>query len=596
MAGKLLHNLYEKTKSDLHTFVFLTVVGGFARGPPSHCSPLVGKPHTNFIPLLHPHTTTPPSVKSTQHPCDPNLDLPPYPLPMSTHQSRLLEGLRSMKKNYLNLNSDMKKDLKWFMEFAAQWNGVGIIPRNEVATEIYVDASGTGIGAHNGALAYATQVVDLKDPVKNIAYLEAVNIVVALHTFVNQRYQGKVVRIHCDNEATVSVLATGRGKDRTMLDVARAAWMVEAMFNIKLLYVHVPGKLNILADHLSRAAMSTTASREAGALLCENNIMLIQPCLHAIDNVHPSIYSSTGLRLTAAACRAAPIVSQSGRDREGQAGNGEAVPQLHPLHEGRPTAPGLPGHMCMDRGKGDGRRPTSDSKEQTVTLEGVRVAGGCEHGTIPAPPCDPSGRRATKGQVLYTQTIKGDTSQTSTICAGRHPKEYNGTGCKSSDPGYVPRSPPPIGGRAPVNQGNGLYQAPHTWRRHKTQVGHIDDSQVGQKYAELRPAEGSPSRKGCEDKVLCGGGDRTPHPAMPDRGPVSAPVCIRRVAASDTGVLCPQGLDISKPQSQAEPLGIYSSFTPAGSSYTSASTRLPRDRHPTLRGLAQQRAPGVHQI
>ena len=61
--------------------------GGFARGPPSHCSPLVGKPHTNFIPLLHPPTTTPPSAKSTQHPCDLNLDLPPYPLPMSTYQS-----------------------------------------------------------------------------------------------------------------------------------------------------------------------------------------------------------------------------------------------------------------------------------------------------------------------------------------------------------------------------------------------------------------------------------------------------------------------------------------------------------------------------
>ena len=73
-----------------------------------------------------------------------------------------------MTKNYLNITSDMRKDLKWFKEFASQWNGVGIIPKCDVATEIYVDASGVGIGAHNGVQAYATQVAQVKDPVKTL--------------------------------------------------------------------------------------------------------------------------------------------------------------------------------------------------------------------------------------------------------------------------------------------------------------------------------------------------------------------------------------------------------------------------------------------
>lgn len=42
--------------------------------------------------------------------------------------SRLLEGLRSMKRNFTKVTDDMKQDLCWFREFADSWNGISLIP------------------------------------------------------------------------------------------------------------------------------------------------------------------------------------------------------------------------------------------------------------------------------------------------------------------------------------------------------------------------------------------------------------------------------------------------------------------------------------
>ena len=132
---------------------------------------------------------------------------------------RLLHALRDSKDYYLNVTSDMRKDMRWFMEFVEEWNRTALIPTTEFSTEIYVDASGTGTGAHDGKHAY-TRVAPDADPVDNIAYLEAMNIVIALQTFLKYDYSGTTIRILCDNEAAVMVLRSGRGKDKVLLDVA----------------------------------------------------------------------------------------------------------------------------------------------------------------------------------------------------------------------------------------------------------------------------------------------------------------------------------------------------------------------------------------
>ena len=54
----------------------------------------------------------------------------------------------------------------------------------------------------------------------------------------------------------VSVLRSGRGHNQVILQAARVAWTVQALFQVKIVYEHIPGHLNTLADALSRAHLS----------------------------------------------------------------------------------------------------------------------------------------------------------------------------------------------------------------------------------------------------------------------------------------------------------------------------------------------------
>ena len=62
----------------------------------------------------------------------------------------------------------------------------------------------------------------------------------------------KKVKIHCDNQAVVEVLTTGKTKDPFLATCARNIWLITAIFNIEIIVIHVSGKHNQIADLLSR--------------------------------------------------------------------------------------------------------------------------------------------------------------------------------------------------------------------------------------------------------------------------------------------------------------------------------------------------------
>ena len=84
----------------------------------------------------------------------------------------------------------------------------------------------------------------------NIAHLEILNIV-ALRVW-HQFWANKKVAIACDNEAVVHVLNTGRTRDLTLAAIAHNIQFEAARDNIDLQANHIPGKLNVAADLLSR--------------------------------------------------------------------------------------------------------------------------------------------------------------------------------------------------------------------------------------------------------------------------------------------------------------------------------------------------------
>ena len=65
-------------------------------------------------------------------------------------------------------------------------------------------------------------------------------------------WQGKVVHVHSDNEAVVSVLNMGYSKDEQMMHLVRCLFFILAVWDISLFACHLPGVLNVAADAISR--------------------------------------------------------------------------------------------------------------------------------------------------------------------------------------------------------------------------------------------------------------------------------------------------------------------------------------------------------
>ena len=58
--------------------------------------------------------------------------------------------------------------------------------------------------------------------------------------------------IACDNLAVVQVLNSGKTRDLTLASIARNIQFQVATMNINLKVIHIPGKVNVIADLLSR--------------------------------------------------------------------------------------------------------------------------------------------------------------------------------------------------------------------------------------------------------------------------------------------------------------------------------------------------------
>ena len=259
--------------------------------------------------------------------------------PARLYVSKLLEALRQMKGYYINVNAEMKSDLRWFLEFGESWNGVSLIPKTTPDMEIHVDACLTGIGASDGQRAYAKQVAEFADPADNITELEGLNIAVAMDTFLSESNAGSHVLIHCDNQPAVDVFSSGRGRNKVLLDSARKAWLIQARLSLDVTYVHIPGVSNIIADRLSRAHISNSCKASSDTIVRDHNLSIIDPVLDAFDSVVPTIRSRSEVPLPARQSNFKAVPGTGSRHApESQDGSGN----LHSIHEVGRAQPGVP--------------------------------------------------------------------------------------------------------------------------------------------------------------------------------------------------------------------------------------------------------------
>lgn len=209
--------------------------------------------------------------------------------------ARLLEGLRSMKRNYVKVDIEMRKDLYWFEEFSHSWNGVSLMPGKAYDRVIQVDACGSGIGAHDGRRAYGGRITPVADPVANITEFEAANVVIAINTFVGRLDRGSHILVQCDNIASVDVFRSRRGKNKVLLECARHLWMVQAILDVTISYEHIPGTENSIADSLSRLHINDSYKDIAFRYMQDNGITYVEPCLYMFSVLSPLITSRAGI-------------------------------------------------------------------------------------------------------------------------------------------------------------------------------------------------------------------------------------------------------------------------------------------------------------
>lgn len=86
---------------------------------------------------------------------------------------------------------------------------------------------------------------------------EFVPILLVLHVWGHQ-WSHAVITFHCDNRAVVDVLSKTTSRDPGMLSVLQAVLTFSLPCDLMVRAVHFPGKLNVVADYLSRSQASPT--------------------------------------------------------------------------------------------------------------------------------------------------------------------------------------------------------------------------------------------------------------------------------------------------------------------------------------------------
>ena len=376
---------------------------------------------------------------------------------------RLLEALRGAKGKFCNVNASMRADFAWFQEFLQQWNGVSVIPPSTPNREILVDACPTGVGGADQHRIYTGRVCPLDDPVANITELEAANVVVALHTLLIPEDAGSHVRVWCDNVAAVHALRTGRCKNKVLMESARAVWMVQALLDVQISFEHIPGRLNTLADALSRAHLAPKFYNIVQQYIVKFGLKFTDPCLFSLNNVE--IHSRSGHRVAAPESTTETTTGKGPGDT-GQPGNsGEDIRGIRQEGRDGPSSSTPKADVCIPGVLGNTHTGASVNPQPCVTHSRLSPPSGGRRGSYQAHQnTDGPGSNGQK-QVVPDQGETTYPNCHTQASAHRHPR-HTYRECRDSG------APPPIlwgfetvGGGPPFSGQVQPHKAPHSGGR-----------------------------------------------------------------------------------------------------------------------------------
>jgi hypothetical protein len=143
--------------------------------------------------------------------------------------------------------------------FLRQWNGVSFFLDDNITLAadlyIYTDATPTSFGGFYANKWFQGQFPPAFFKEKqSMALCELYPIVMAAVLW-GDRWAQKRILFYCDNEATVQIINKGRSKVPSLMNLMRRLTFHSASCNFTIHAKHIPGKINRIADALSRFQM-----------------------------------------------------------------------------------------------------------------------------------------------------------------------------------------------------------------------------------------------------------------------------------------------------------------------------------------------------
>lgn len=180
-------------------------------------------------------------------------------LPGRAFLRRLIDVTKGIKKphHHIRINNETKKDLYMWCEFLRDYNCKSFFLSdnwfNSESLALYTDSSASlGFGGLMGQRwfygAWSNEILVRK---LNIAILELYPIVVALYLWGSD-LANKRISIFSDNLAVVDIINKQTSKEPRIMCLLRQLVLTCLRYNILIKSCHVPGHMNVLADHLSR--------------------------------------------------------------------------------------------------------------------------------------------------------------------------------------------------------------------------------------------------------------------------------------------------------------------------------------------------------
>ena len=172
---------------------------------------------------------------------------------------RLIQLSTTVRKlhHHIHLNPEARADLRWWNSFLPSWNGTSmfIAPewKDADSFQLYTDASGSfGFGAYlDGAWFRGDWQPHQQLPKRSTQWQELFAIMAAALTW-GHLLAGHHIRFHCDNLPIVQAWTNQSSRHPGIMDHLRTLFFIAARNNFTVSLVHLPGRLNCIADALSR--------------------------------------------------------------------------------------------------------------------------------------------------------------------------------------------------------------------------------------------------------------------------------------------------------------------------------------------------------